>query len=669
MLVDVRHVALRKPRFAIVGGDGSAGLCPNDSTLGGGVQGFRRDANSMVDESANKGLWPLAGRRLVGALGLMLVLCLAVDALALMQLLQARAQLEEIVDDNLVRIELNHRMKEAVSLVSRLVPEMVLLSKPGDLAIGTLEVARARQQYDTAWSDLQALPLTEPGRARRVAILDASQRARQRVDEVIGLARANRDAEALALLRAQAIPAVLAWQETIDDKISDEAADSAVRHAAASGHFRNSMALLAGASLLTLGAGLLVGWQSVRQKRRDGVHRAELEQALAAAEQADRDKGTFLAHLSHEIRTPLSGILGVADMLWRSSLDVAQRKYVGTMRQAARSLMALLNDILDLSKALSGRLELEQRHTDLRRLLQGSVDLMEPGAAKKGLELSLDIADAVETWVTCDPLRLQQVVNNLLSNAIKFTDKGQVCLSLRPVPASGLSAIQFCVRDTGQGIAPQAAKRLFLPFSQADRSTARKSGGSGLGLAIAKRLVQAMGGTLTLDSTIGVGSSFSFTLALPAAPPALRHAHAPESGFAGLGEPAVDAGRVALSVLLVEDDPVNQMVGQGLLEQLGHQVQLAGDGLQAVRMADERAYDLILMDCHLPLLDGFEATRRIRQIELRRGGKRQTIVALTATASHEDRRRCRDVGMDDVLLKPFTAAGLERVLAHTASAT
>ncbi|MCS6811688.1 MAG: ATP-binding protein, partial [Tepidimonas sp.] len=337
----------------------------------------------------------------------------------------------------------------------------------------------------------------------------------------------------------------------------------------------------------------------------------DLARARDAALAASRAKSDFLAVMSHEIRTPLNGVLGMLELLQGTSLDDDQRHWVATARHSAQLLLALLNDILDFSKIEAGRLTLERVALQPAELLRASIEGLRGQAQAKGLVLRAELAEGLPAWAWGDPTRLQQVIVNLVGNAIKFTERGEVTVAA----AWADGWLQVDVRDTGIGIEAHRLPELFEPFVQMDSTHTRRYGGTGLGLAICRRLVDAMGGTLAVDSTPGQGSTFTLRVPLPAgtapAPPA-------EPGRGPLAS-------VPARVLVVEDHPVNQQVVMRLLQRLGAQVSLAADGAQALALAGQQPFDLVLMDCRLPGMDGWETTRRLRA-----QGWRGPVVALTA---------------------------------------
>ena len=377
----------------------------------------------------------------------------------------------------------------------------------------------------------------------------------------------------------------------------------------------------------------------------------ELERARAQAEQASVAKSQFLATISHEIRTPMNGILGASELLLSTPLAGSQRHYAETAHRSATALLALIDDVLDLARIESSKLVIHTTSIDLRSLVTEAVDLMAVTARDKPVVLSCTFPPRLPKRVECDPLRLRQLLVNLLNNAVKFTDRGRIDVEVTRLgsEAGGALRLRFDVRDTGIGIAPEHLGSVFEAFTQADASTTRRHGGSGLGLAIAKDLVDLMGGRLGVHSEPGAGSTFWFELALqPAAPE-------PEEPLDAV---AVEEGALAAHVLLVEDDEINKMVVEAMLTRLGCTVDVAEDGEAACAAAARTRYDMILMDCHMPLMDGFEATRRIRDDEAGRQRARAPIVALTADALAGDRERCLASGMDDYITKPVSSATL-----------
>jgi len=517
-----------------------------------------------------------------------------------------------------------------------------------DSFLGPYVSGKAKLSNGLARVESLPIALANPGAANLLREMVAEKVAVS--DRMVSLKRADRDEEARLLVKSGAgkrpmdrIRRLLDhWEAREDAELA--AARAATEHSARS--MRATMTALSGAIVLLL---VTVGWLTLAARREGRIIAERLRRGRDEAEAASRAKSRFLAVMSHELRTPLNGVIGMTHAIRTTELSAQQRRYVDVIAGSGESLVVLINDILDLSKIEAGKLDLDLQPFCLPDLIESALSLWTGATAEKGLSLDWSLSPDLPAWVMGDPVRLRQVITNLVSNAVKFTTAGGIRVTATTGPDG---AIRIAVADTGTGIAPEVQAKLFSEFTQADASTAGRFGGTGLGLAISRNLCRMMGGDLTVESELGVGSCFTATTALAAT-------DAPAA--ADTDEAAGDLG--GLRVLAVDDNPTNRTVITALVEAMGQEIVTAESGEAALLLLGAAPFDLVLMDINMPGMDGPTTLRAIRV-----GGGLDPdvpVVALTAEAMSGDRERYLAMGFDGYLTKPISPGALLETLAAT----
>ncbi len=514
---------------------------------------------------------------------------------------------------------------------------------------------------------IQSLFSGDPRRASVALLIDLVQLRLSLLNKVLDPVPVMNSKKLSALIRSDAGPKVMDEVESLARKLESE--DLAVRSASISEARRQLLQSfyidLAGTVITTffflVAAGLTVFYLRNRRRIEEQLLLAQRE-----AEGASRLKSDFLANMSHEIRTPLNGIIGMSQLLSDERIDAGLRQYVDGIKTSADSLLYLVNDILDFSKIEAGKLEIDVEDFKWPDLMTDCERVLRYAAERKGLTLSFSSSDGIPT-VRGDRRRLLQVLMNLVSNAIKFTETGSVTVSTQATVDSEEVRLKVEVSDTGIGVSGEVAARLFHPFSQADASSRKRFGGTGLGLSISKKLIELMGGAIGMRPAEGRGSVFWFELRLEKAASAL-----PAPSFGDISRLGEDHSRMHFSavsgerkrILVVEDNEMNRQVMLRMLEKLQYDVESVSSGAEAIAAVESRTWDLILMDCQMPGMDGYEAARRIRRLQSVKNSPKRPILAVTASVAPGERERCLAAGMDDYLAKPIDLFQLKRSLAR-----
>jgi signal transduction histidine kinase/FixJ family two-component response regulator len=473
---------------------------------------------------------------------------------------------------------------------------------------------------------------------------DVENESRDRLDLAEQQFAANRDRVLLALVVAGAFGFVFGLWQSSRLAIAIRALSNAARRVAA-GDFGQQLRIKTGDEIESLADSF-------------NVMTANLQRMHDEQVAVERMKDEFVSMVSHELRTPLNGVIGMTDLLLQAELTPRARTYAQAVQRSGEVLLAVIDDILDLSKIEAGKLDLESAPLDVRQVVAEVAQLFAERAEAKGVALNWKVDAAVPDGLEGDPIRVRQVLLNLVGNALKFTHVGSVTIAVELARASAEEvALRFAVTDTGIGVSAENRERLFQPFAQADSSTTRKYGGTGLGLSICQRLVHLMGGEIGVDSELGRGSTFWFTIPL-------RRAAVPATAPQVPAEPSVAPASAAQRLLLVEDSWMNQQVALGMLEQLGYEADLATDGRQALEALERNGYAAVLLDCQMPEMDGFQMAAELRRREAQSGHPGVPIIAMTASAMPADRERCLASGMNDHLAKPVRIAELSAALAR-----
>ena len=534
------------------------------------------------------------------------------------------------------------------ALVPLAVAAAWVVAKLFDVATGDLRISRLPQALPNSWYAIGpvavfALADVTP-QAATPALLVVALVAQGVVDfAMAGLRNAiGRDATFAELFRDS-------WVLVVD------AALSGVALLVAEQIHRHPIAAVAPLPLL----GLVAMFANERRQRLaslielNGAYRRARDEAVEASSM----KSAFLRNVSHEIRTPMNGVMGMTELLLQTPLDDEQRNYAEQVEQSGEHMLGIINDILDISQIETGRVELEATQFDLYETVERACVPAGLEAQAKGVKLEVNVDPRAPRQVLGDGARVRQVIMNLVGNAVKFTSKGSVTVRVAERTEPGVNGVRFEVVDTGIGIDPTIIERMFEPFVQADGSTTRQYGGNGLGLSIAKELVELMGGIIGGESEPGRGSAFWFEVPLQKVATTSGHT-AREHAVMRDERPADPSAPI---VLVVEDSPVNRLVAVRVLERCGYRVHVVNDGREALDALSTQVYDVVLMDCQMPEVDGYEATRELRLRE--QGGKRHTpVIAMTAHAMTGDRERCLEAGMDDYLAKPVRSQALVEVL-------